>query len=107
MQEAQQKAARHDLKGAYQDAAQAMSMSPSGDAANKVRAALLTEYTTIALSFARELAANGDFTDSIAQQNGIIDANGHPLSAESVAKSILEPSMNPGSKAAMKFLSDL
>jgi general secretion pathway protein D len=82
-------------------------MSPSGDAANKVRAALLSKYTTIALSFARELAANGDFTDSIAQQNGIIDANGHPLSAESVAKSILEPSMNPGSKAAMKFLSDL
>ena len=107
MRTAKQKATRHDLKSAYEDAREAMTMAPSGDAANKTRAVLLSDYTAIALSYSRELAQNGDFTDSIAKQNGIVDAYGLPLSAESVAKSVLEPSMNPGSREAMKFLSDL
>ena len=107
MRTAKQKASRHDLKSAYEDAREAMTMAPSGDAANKTRAVLLSDYTAIALSYSRELAQNGDFTDSIAKQNGIVDAYGLPLSAESVAKSVLEPSMNPGSREAMKFLSDL
>jgi len=107
MQTANQKASRHDLKGAYEDAREAMTMAPSGDAANKIRNALVTDYTAIALSYARELAQNGDFTDSIAKQNGIVDGSGLPFSAESVAKSVLEPSMNPQCHEAVKFLSDL
>jgi len=107
MQTAKQKASRHDLMGAYEDAREAMTMAPSGDAANKTRNSLVTDYTAIALSYARELAQNGDFTDSIAKQNGIIDGSGLPLSAESVAKSVLEPSMNPQCHEAVKFLSDL
>jgi len=107
MQTAKQKASRHDLMGAYEDAREAMTMAPSGDAANKTRNALVTDYTAIALSYARELAQNGDFTDSIAKQNGIVDGSGLSLSAESVAKSVLDPSMNPQCHEAVKFLSDL
>ncbi|MCE9587439.1 MAG: type II and III secretion system protein [Verrucomicrobia bacterium] len=107
MQSAMQKYSQHDLQGAYAQAAQAMTMVPSGTSANPTRNALLSDYTTIALAFSRELADNGVFTDSIAKKSGVMNANGLPLSAESVAKSILDPSMNPGSKAAVKFLSDL
>jgi general secretion pathway protein D len=107
MLSAMQKYSQHDLKGAYVQAVESMTMAPSGTSANPTRKALLSDYTTIALAFARELADNGVFTDSIAKKSGIMDANGLPLSAESVAKSILNPSMNPRSKAAVKFLSDL
>ena len=107
MQSAMQQYSQHDLKRAYAQAVESMTMAPSGTSANPSRKALLSDYTTIALAFANELAENGDFTDSIAKKSGIMDANGLPLSAESVAKSILDPSMNPGSKAAVKFLSDL
>ena len=107
MQSAMQKYSRHDLKGAYALAVEAMTKAPSGTSANSTRNALLSDYTTIALAFAKELAGNGVFTDSIAKKSGISDADGNPLSAESVAKSILDPSMNPRSTAAIKFLSDL
>jgi general secretion pathway protein D len=107
MQEADQRASQHNLKEAYLMAVESMSNCPSGEAASKVRNVLISQYTTIALAFARELATNGVFTDSIAKQNGIIDANGLPLSAESVAKRLLEPSMYPNCHEAVKFLSDL
>ena len=107
MRSAMQKYSQHDLKGAYVLAMEAMIKAPSGTSANSTRNALLTNYTTIALAFARELADNGVFTDSIAKKSGIMDADGNPLSAESVTKSILDPSMNPRSSAAIKFLSDL
>ncbi|MEI6081566.1 MAG: type II and III secretion system protein [Verrucomicrobiota bacterium] len=107
MQSAMQQYSQHDLKRAYTQAVESMTMAPSGTSANPSRKALLSDYTTIVLAFANELAENGDFTDSIAKKSGIMDANGLPLSAESVAKSILDPSMNPGSKAAVRFLSDL
>lgn len=107
MQSAMQKYSQHDLKGAYAQAVESMTKAPSGTSANPTRSALLSNYTTIALAFARELADNGVFTDSIAKKSGIMDSDALPLSAESVTKSILVPSMNPGSKAAVKFLSDL
>ena len=107
MRSALQKYSRRDLKGAYVLAAEAMAKAPSGTSANSTRNALLSNYTTIALAFAKELADNGVFTDSISKKSGIIDADGNYLSAESVAKSILDPSMNPRCTAAIKFLSDL
>ena len=107
MKTAMQKYSQHDLREAYAQAKEAMTMAPSGVSANSTRSLLLADYTTIALAFAHELAENGDFTDNIAKKSGITDINGLPLSAESVSKSILAPSMNPGSKAAVKFLSDL
>jgi len=107
MKTAMQKYSQHDLREAYAQAKEAMTLAPSGVSANSTRSLLLADYTTIALAFARELAENGDFTDNIAKKSGITDINGLPLSAESVSKSILAPSMNPGSKAAVKFLSDL
>ena len=107
MASAMQKYSQHNLKEAYSLAVEAMSKSPSGPSATSTRSSLLANYTTIALAFAHELAENGDFSDSIARKNGILDSNGIPLSAESVAKSILDPSMNPNCQAAVKFLSDL
>ena len=107
MASAMQKYSQHNLKEAYSLAVEAMSKSPSGASATSTRSSLLANYTTIALAFAHELAENGDFSDSIARKNGILDPNGIPLSAESVAKSILDPSMNPNCQAAVKFLSDL
>jgi general secretion pathway protein D len=50
----------------------------------------VNNYTLISLAYARELVRNGRYQD-----------------AESVAKSVLDPSVNPGSKDAIRFLSDL
>lgn len=95
------------LRDAFQLAHDAISLTPTGSAARKDRGALVAGYTSIALAYARQLIADGVFTDSVAEKNGIIDAVGRPLSAESVAKSILEPSVNPGNHQAMQLLSDL
>lgn len=95
------------LKEAFQLACESLSLSPSGTSAAKVRQTLVTDYTSIALSFARKLTSDGVFTDSIAEQNGIMDGNGRSISAESVAKSILEPSVNPHNQQAIQLLSDL
>ena len=107
MRAAMEKYSQHNLKEAYALAVQSMNKAPSGASANSTRSTLLSNYSTIALSFARELAHNGVFTDSIAKKSGVIDSDGNPLSAESVAKSILDPSMNPNCTAAVRFLSDL
>ena len=107
MKEAQKKQASKDLKGAYLDATQAIAMAPSGKAASDVRKSLVADYTVIALAYARDLASDGVFSDRIAERNGILSPEGTPLSAESVAKSILDPEVNPSSKAAVAFLSDL
>jgi general secretion pathway protein D len=107
MKEAQKKQASKDLKGAYLDATQAIAMAPSGKAASDVRKSLVSDYTVIALAYARDLASDGVFSDRIAERNGILSPEGTPLSAESVAKSILDPEVNPTSKAAVAFLSDL
>lgn len=95
------------LKEAFQLAYDSMALAPSGAAAKKDRQALASDYTSIALAYARQLISNGVFTDSVAEQNGITDPSGRPASAESVAKSILEPSVNPGNQAAMQLLSNL
>jgi general secretion pathway protein D len=107
MKQALGKQASKDLKGAYLDACQAITMAPSGSAASDVRKSLVADYTSISLSYARQLANDGVFSDRIAERNGILSPEGIPLSAESVAKSILEPSVNPGCQAAVTFLSDL
>jgi general secretion pathway protein D len=107
MQQALKKQASKDLKGAYVDASQAIAMAPSGKAAADVRKSLVSDYTGIALAYARSLASDGVFSDRIAERNGILSPEGTPLSAESVAKSILDPEVNPTSKAAVAFLSDL
>lgn len=99
--------AQDHLKEAFQLAAESLSLSPSGTAAAKDRKALVSDYTSVALAYARRLISDGVFTDSIAEQNGILDGNGRPMSAESVAKSILEPSVNPRNQQAIQLLSNL
>lgn len=96
-----------NLKLAYQLATEAISLSPTGSASAKIRASLVSSYTSIALEYAKLLINNGVFTDSIAETNGILDGKGQPISAESVLKSILLPSINPGNAAAKQMLSDL
>ena len=107
MRQAREKQSQKNLKAAYEDASEAMAMTPSGEAAKSERSALVTDYTSISLAYARQLISDGVFTDSIAERNGITDNSGHPLSAESITKSILDPSINPGSMEAVRLLSDL
>jgi len=107
MREAREKQSQKNLKGAYEDASEAIAMAPSGEAAKSERAALVADYTSISLAYARQLINDGVFTDSIAERNGIMDNSGRPLSAESITKSILDPSINPGNGEAVKLLSNL
>jgi general secretion pathway protein D len=107
MKQAQGEQSRNDLKAAYLKALEAVSIAPSGEATDNARPPLLNAYTSIAIAYARELINEGVFTDSIAEQYGIRDSSGAPLSAESVLKTILKPSMNPGNREAVKLLSDL
>lgn len=95
------------LKEAFQLASDSLALCPSGTSAAKDRRTVIADYTSIALAYARRLISDGVFTDSVAEQNGITDTNGRPVSAESVAKSVLEPSVNPGNRQALKLLSDL
>ena len=107
MRQAREKQSQRNLKAAYEDASEAMAITPSGEAAKSERSGLVTDYTSISLAYARQLISDGVFTDSIAERNGITDNSGHPLSAESITKSILDPSINPGSMEAVRLLSDL
>jgi general secretion pathway protein D len=90
MHDALGKKAENNLEGAYRDAAKALELTPSGDAVKSARSGLVSDYTTIALAYARELIRNGRYQD-----------------AESVAKSVLEPSVNPSNREAVGLLSDL
>jgi general secretion pathway protein D len=90
MHDALGKKAENNLEGAYRDATEALELTPSGDAVKSARAGLVGDYTTIALAYARELIRNGRYQD-----------------AESVAKSVLDPSVNPSNREAVGLLSDL
>ena len=90
MHDALGKKAENNLEGAYRDASEALELTPSGDAVKSARAGLVDDYTTIALAYARELIRNGRYQE-----------------AESVAKSVLEPSVNPSNREAVGLLSDL
>lgn len=96
-----------NLRQSFQLASEALAMSPTGSASVKMRASLINSYTTIAIEYARQLINDGVFTDSVAETNGILDSKGQPLSAESVLKSILLPSINPDNVTAKQMLSNL
>lgn len=107
MKRAEAMRAEKNLKQSYQLAAEALSTAPTGTSAGKIRAGLVNSYTSISLDYAKELINNGVFSDSIAETSGILDSKGQPLSAESILKSILLPSVNPGCLSAKQMLSDL
>jgi general secretion pathway protein D len=96
-----------NLRQSFQLASEALDMAPTGSASVKIRTSMVNSYTTIAIEYARQLINDGVFTDSIAETNGILDSKGQPLSAESILKSILLPSVNPGNRTAKQMLSDL
>ena len=107
MRDALGQQSQNHLKEAFQLACDSIALAPTGTAAKKDRQDLVADYTSISLAYARRLISDGVFTDSVAEQNGITDPVGRPVSAESVAKSILEPPVNPGNRQAMKILSNL
>ena len=90
MQQALKKRSQHDLAGAYQDALEALKIAPSGPALGTARTSLVSDYCRIALERSRELIAGGRYMD-----------------AQTVAKSVLERSVDPGNKEAIQLLSDL
>ena len=96
-----------NLRQSFQLASESLATAPAGSATAKIRASLVNSYTTIAIEYARQLINDGVFTDSIAETNGILDSKGQPLSAESILKSILLPSVNPGNPIAKQMLADL
>lgn len=91
MNEAMTAMANNHLEEAYAEASEALHEAPTGGAgASGTRSALVSDYTTISLKYARSLINNGRY-----------------LQAETVAKSVLDPSVNPGCRDAVKLLSDL
>lgn len=107
MKEALHQYSLKNYRQAYLQASEAMNLAPSGTAGNQARGTIVSDYTTISLGYARKLANDGVFSDAIASRNGIVDQQGNPLSAESVAKKVLLPEINPGNTQAIQFLSDL
>lgn len=96
-----------NLKQSFQLASEAVATAPAGGATAKIRKGLVDSYTAISLDYAGQLIKDGVFSDAIAETNGILDSKGQPLSAESVLKSILLPSVNPGCLPAKQMLADL
>ena len=90
MSEALKLRSEHNLEAAYKNASEAIQMAPSGISAKSVRSSLVSSYTSIALAYAHELIDGGRY-----------------MEAESVAKSVLDPEINPSSKQAVQLLSDL
>lgn len=95
------------IRDAYLLSRESLEMTPSGASATSIRHGIIADYTSISLDFAGSLIRDGVFTDSIAASNGILDAEGRPLSAESVAKSVLSPSVNPTCPAAKQLLANM
>jgi general secretion pathway protein D len=96
-----------NLQAAWQLASESLAFTPTGISAQAERKSIIASYTTISLEYAKQLVNNGVYTDQIAERSALRDDKGQPVSAESVAKSILKPSVNPGSVEAKQFLSDL
>jgi len=107
MRKALQLQAEKNLKQSYHLASEAMATAPAGTASSKIRAGLVSSYCSIALDYARKLINDGDFSDAIATRSGILDSKGQPVSAESILKSILLPSMDPSNSSAKRMLSEL
>jgi len=90
MHSAEKARSEKKLPVAYEMASQALALTPSGSDVRLARNEIISRYVPIALAFARELINRG-----------------YPLEAESVAKMILEPSVSPGNKEAVRLISDL
>ena len=76
---------------AYSLAVQAIQLAPAPSvAAGSSRSVIVADYTRISLVYARQLIAGGRYTE-----------------AETVAKTVLQPSVNPSSREAVQLLSNL
>jgi len=79
------------LEESYQLAEKAIQLAPAPSVeTGSSRSLLASDYTRIALAYARELINNGRYSD-----------------AESIVKGVLVPSVNPSSREAVQLLSDL
>jgi len=79
-----------NLEGAYSNYLQALQITRPGDATQKQRAALVSEFSKTGIDYANWLISNGRYQD-----------------AENTAKTILSPEFNPTYKPAMQMLANL
>jgi len=108
MKKAQALHSEKNLREAFELASESIQTAPTGGSmASQARASLVAAYTSIAMDYARKLIRDGVYSDAVAESTGIVDSKGSPISAESVLKSILTPSVNPGCLSAKQMLSDL
>lgn len=87
MKEAQTQRSEKNLEAAYQIADKALQIAPSGGPA---RSSIVSDYAGITLAYAQQLIQGGRY-----------------LEAETVLKSLLDPSVNPGNREAVVLLSHL
>ena len=91
MKEAKAKSSRKDFAAAHKDATEALQLAPTGGQQGaSARKSIVADYSRISLAYARELISSGLYVE-----------------AQTVAKSVLLPSVNPGDKDAVRLLSDL
>ena len=79
-----------NLKQAYTDYLKALELIPAGTATATNRQAVLNEFSKTAVDYARSLIARGNYAE-----------------AENVAKTVLDPQINPTFKPAAQILSQL
>ncbi len=79
-----------NLKQAYTDYLKALDLIPAGTATATNRQAVLNEFSKTAVDYARSLIARGNYAE-----------------AENVAKTVLDPQINPTYKPAAQILSQL
>jgi general secretion pathway protein D len=79
-----------NLKQAYDDYLKALDLIPAGTATATNRQAVLNEFSKTAVDYARSLIARGNYAE-----------------AENVAKTVLDPKINPTYKPAARIISEL
>lgn len=88
--QAQQALKDKNLKQAYTDYLKALDLIPTGTATATNRQAVLNQFSKTAVDYARSLIASGNYAE-----------------AENVAKTVLDPKINPTYKPAAQILSQL
>jgi general secretion pathway protein D len=79
-----------NLKEAYKDYIEALSLIPAGSATAAERQSVINDFSGTAVAYARDLIARGNYAD-----------------AENVAKTVLSPEFNPTYKPAANLLAQL
>lgn len=79
-----------NLKEAYKDYLEALTLVPAGSATASARQSVINDFSKTAVAYARDLIARGNYAE-----------------AENVAKTVLSPELNPTYRPAAQLLSQL